>query len=70
MFYFLLLYLTCNYLSIRICSEVHNGKAVVTVFTENFIRYISTERRNRLVSTPALYSGGPGFKYRPGDHLS
>jgi hypothetical protein len=29
-----------------------------------------TYRRGRVVSTPALYSVGPRFKYRPGDLLS
>jgi hypothetical protein len=29
----------------------------------------STERRGRVVSTPASYSGDPGLKYRPGDRL-
>jgi hypothetical protein len=29
-----------------------------------------TERRGRVVSTPASYSGGPGLKSRPGDRLS
>jgi hypothetical protein len=28
------------------------------------------ERRARVDSTPALYSGGPGFKSRPGDRLT
>jgi hypothetical protein len=28
-----------------------------------------TGRRGRVVSTPASYSGGPGFKSRPGDRL-
>jgi hypothetical protein len=26
---------------------------------------LQTERRGRVVSTPASYSGDPGFKYRP-----
>jgi hypothetical protein len=29
-----------------------------------------TERRGRVVNTPASYSGGPGFKSQPGDQLS
>jgi hypothetical protein len=29
-----------------------------------------TERRGWVVNTPALYSGGPGFKSLPGDRLS
>jgi hypothetical protein len=28
-----------------------------------------TERRSRVVSTPASYSGDTGFKFRPGDRL-
>jgi hypothetical protein len=28
-----------------------------------------TERRGQMVDTPASYSGGPGFKYRPGDQI-
>jgi hypothetical protein len=28
-----------------------------------------TERRDRVVNTPASYSGGPGFKSLPGDRL-
>jgi hypothetical protein len=31
---------------------------------------VLTERRGCVVSTPASYSGGPGFKYRPGHRLS
>jgi hypothetical protein len=30
--------------------------------------FLETERRGQEVNTP--YSGGPGFKYRPGDRLS
>jgi hypothetical protein len=30
----------------------------------------STEHCSRAVNTPASYSGGPGFKSRPGDRLS
>jgi hypothetical protein len=29
-----------------------------------------TERRGRIISTPAAYSGGPRFKSRPGNRLS
>jgi hypothetical protein len=29
-----------------------------------------TERHGRVVNNPASYSGGPGFKSRPGDRLS
>jgi hypothetical protein len=34
--------------------------------------YIDTaiERRGRVVFIPASYSGGPGFKFWPGDRLS
>jgi hypothetical protein len=28
-----------------------------------------TDRRGRVVNTPAWYSGGPGFKSLPGDRL-
>jgi hypothetical protein len=30
---------------------------------------IRTERRGRVVDTPASYLGGPGFKSWPGDRL-
>jgi hypothetical protein len=39
------------------------------VFKEVEMSYI-TERRGQVVSTPASYSGGPGFKFRLGDRLS
>jgi hypothetical protein len=28
------------------------------------LKYASTERRGRIVSTPATHSGGPGLEYR------
>jgi hypothetical protein len=31
---------------------------------------MDTERRGRVVNTPASYPGGPGFKFRPFDRLS
>jgi hypothetical protein len=34
------------------------------------IHVIFTERRGRVVKTPASYSGGPGFKCTPGEVLS
>jgi hypothetical protein len=38
--------------------------------TAIIIVIIIIERRSRVVSTPASYSGGPEFKSRPGDRLS
>jgi hypothetical protein len=35
-----------------------------------FSQYEVTERRGRVVNTPASYSWGSGFKSRPGDRLS
>jgi hypothetical protein len=33
------------------------------------IVFVVTVRRGRVVNTPTLYSGGPGFKSQPGDRL-
>jgi hypothetical protein len=43
-------------------------------FRDNFIPSNAddkiTEPRGRVINTPASYSGGPGFKSRPGDRLT
>jgi hypothetical protein len=38
--------------------------------THYFLKFHGTEDRGRVVSTPASYSGGRGFKSRPRDRLS
>jgi hypothetical protein len=43
---------------------------IISKFGINELYELSTESRGRLFSTPASYSGGPGFKSRPGDRLS
>jgi hypothetical protein len=51
----------------RTSLEVRNGVNVVKVTAVPQNSY--TERRGRVVNTPAFYSESPGFKSRPGDRL-
>jgi hypothetical protein len=44
--------------------------AIIRLCKEMYVCTPVTERRGRVVITPASYSGGPGFKSRPGDRLS
>jgi hypothetical protein len=42
-----------------------------SLFVQGMFTKWITERRNRILKTPAFsYSGGPGFKSRRGDRLS
>jgi hypothetical protein len=45
-------------------------KTVGSMFSFRANDIHKTERHGRVVSTPASYSGGPGFKSRPGDRLA
>jgi hypothetical protein len=46
----------CFHLQAELSTRCHNAE--------------HTERRDRMVNTPASYLGGPGFKSRPVDRLS
>jgi hypothetical protein len=48
-------------------KDLHSSRAIIN---KEIIKESVTERRDRVVNTPALYSGGHGFKSRPGDRLS
>jgi hypothetical protein len=49
-----------------LCSKLYLAGFI---FEDIHFSYL-TERLVRVVNTPASYSGGPGFKYRPGDRQS
>jgi hypothetical protein len=50
---------------IKILYRNHNSENAIDIMLQR-----ATERRGRMVNTPASYSGFPGFKSRPGDRLS
>lgn len=41
-----------------------------SLLTQVILQHFETERRGRVLSTPALYWGGVGFESRHGDQLS
>jgi hypothetical protein len=51
-------------------SQSASQVVLMTVYTMLFVNILVTEHHGQVVSTPALYLGGPGFKFWPGDWLS
>jgi hypothetical protein len=71
---------TVSYIVVALCSHTKYLKEDQHQSLERVVRgcipwkskvlNIHTERRDKVVNTPASYSGGPVFKSRPGDLLS
>jgi hypothetical protein len=58
-------FIQCGEVDVVKYIKMRSGIHIYTVKERNK----RTERLGRAVSTPASYSGGPGFKSRPGDRL-
>jgi hypothetical protein len=59
----------CVFIEPWFTFELSCDSSSVSNISDNYISTTPAECRCRVVKTPASYSGGPGFKSRPGDRL-
>jgi hypothetical protein len=71
MFMFQFVFLWFSIYAMNLVLMFHN-LGIIFPLKDNFVcdSNTKTERRGRVINTPASYSGGPGLKSRPGHRLS